>query len=196
MIITSGYSENPRLDFLIWAKSYKNSANYLLDNLIEKVHYNDSEGYPIFFLLRHSLELCLKDIIYRSAILISFENLEIIDKKLNDPKNNKTHDLIYLNEKCSIVLTELFPKISEVLFLNVELKDLCLKISELDKNSFSYRYPIDNIGNYSTKPNQAIDLNELSIKFNNIFGIIENLSFGIFIEIEHLRPIIEDLFID
>ncbi len=98
------FKKNLRNDFGVFAKGYAKSVSKLAVDLLSRNRFGDYEAYPIVFLYRHSLELHLKNIIYRSVLLSTFKNIENIDHRLY----NK-HDLNLLSEKATQILLNLFP---------------------------------------------------------------------------------------
>lgn len=191
--VVSGFSPEPRYDFSVYAKGYLESAKILLENLKTQSHYNDNMGYPIIFLYRHTLELFLKGIIYQGALLASYENLELIDDNLNNPKKNKTHDLISISKKSTAILSEIFSTDSDILDLCEKIKKNSIQLDAIDKGSYSYRYPIDNLGNTSTIKNQTVDLVKLGIELDELFEELDTLSFGLQFKTQELYNIIDSL---
>lgn len=191
--IVSGFSQNPRYDFFVYARGYQEAAVILTNDFINRDSYNDSNGYPIVFLFRHSLELYLKGIIYNGAKLASYQNIEQIDAILNNPKKNKTHDLISLEGKCTKLLKEIFPEDSAIKKLCDELEAICTKIGGLDKDSYSYRYPIDNSGNHSTLRNQIVDIQSFGNEVNEILERLYILAFGINLSTDTITRILDEI---
>ncbi len=187
--IVSSFSDNPKYDFGIYAKGYRKAAKSLSDKLYTQNSYADYEGYPIVFLYRHAFELNLKNIIYSSIRLLSLKNREAI----SDSKFYNSHNLNTLAKAGAAILTTLF---KNDLALNNEVEDMlsiASDYSDLDSNSFSYRYPIDTNGDYSTKKNQIINITSLTKSMEGLLDSIEAINFGLDIETDKEEKIFEIL---
>lgn len=65
--------------------------------------------------------------------------------------------------------------------------------SELDINSFSYRYPIDITGSYPTKKNQLVNITSLTDCMEDLLDSIEAINFGLNIETDRVKELFEIL---
>jgi hypothetical protein len=187
--IVSSFSDDPKYDFGIYAKGYRKAAKSLSDKFLLQSGFTDYEGYPIVFLYRHAFELNLKNIIYSGNRLLSFKNREV----LNDGKLYIVHFLDKLAKLCTEILSVLF---KNDLGLENVIKNIILIADEytaLDNNSFSYRYPIDIKGNYSTKKHQIINITSLTNSMENLLDSIEAINFGLDIETDQEKKIFEIL---
>jgi len=63
---------------------------------------------------------------------------------------------------------------------------------QIDPNSYSYRYPIDNKGDTSTEKHQELSLNELSVKMTLILDQLETIHFGLNLEIDRHQELCSD----
>ena len=190
--IVSGFSRIPKHDFFIYAKGYKNAAQILAEELHERNGYGDYDGYPIIFLYRHAFELYLKGIIYNGARLLSFSGMGELSKGFDVPKNNKTHKLKDLSKKCTEVLLKNFPKEIWLQKICIEVEQLASEWTEIDKDSYSYRYPIDNEGDKSTNIHQLLNISSLAKRMGYIFDKLEEISFGIDVETDKIKALIDD----
>src|SRR5262245_44979187 len=98
------FRRNPKGDFGVFARGYLYAAAKLAEDLLSRPRFADYDAYPIVFLYRHSFELSLKNVIYRSALLAAFQGLDDIDASLY---NN--HRLTQLSKIAAAVLRRLFP---------------------------------------------------------------------------------------
>jgi hypothetical protein len=133
----------PVRDLRIFALAYHEAGRKLAAPMVSGTGYRDYDGYPILFLYRHALELYLKAIVYRGAMLLRLINEdEIVTQKLF-----ARHDL-----------TRLVPAIRAI-FENrgwsfeasglASFKDFVALISEIDKidgHSYAFRFPIKTSG--------------------------------------------------
>lgn len=186
--IASSFSDNPKYDFGIYAKGYRKAAKLLSDKFLTQNGFADYEGYPIVFLYRHALELNLKNIIYWGIRLAEFKNQIPIDKELYNQ-----HFLNKLAKKSTDILRILFKHDAE---LESVIKNMILvaeEYSELDINSFSYRYPIDITGSYPTKKNQLVNITSLTDCMEDLLDSIEAINFGLNIETDRVKELFEIL---
>jgi len=185
--IVASFSNNPRFDFGLYARGYHNAAKNLTRIFLMQDSYNDYDGYPIIFLYRHAFELHLKNIIYWGIRLINFRDLTI------DSKLHNNHKLIELSITTCTILTNLFPNDLEISELSKTIKKYAEEFSTIDADSFSYRYPIDKMGNYSTTKHQVVNIQSLSEKMNSLLDSCEIINFGLDIETSNRIEIINAL---
>lgn len=186
--VISSFSSNPKYDFAAYAKGYYNAAKTLTDNFLSKTGYRDYDGYPILFLYRHSLEVNLKNIIYWGQRLSNFN-----DKNTFDNKMYNNHDLKKLSDISTKLLLRIFKDDSD-------LTETCLKIisisdqyTELDKDSYSYRYPIDKNGNYSTRKHQVANIKSISLAMQDVQAAFEAINLGLDLKTSETFDLIEIL---
>lgn len=172
--VISAFTSDPKYDFAVYAKGYYNAAKILADNFLSKPGYRDYDGYPIVFLYRHSLELNLKNIIYWGQRLSNFNDNNTFDNKMYN-----YHDLKILSDIGAKLLLRIFND-------DTELKEACEKIisiseqySELDKDSYSYRYPIDKYGIYSTNKHQTTNIKSIYLTMKEIQATFEAINLGL-----------------
>jgi hypothetical protein len=185
--VVISFTPNPKYDFGVFARGYHIAANQLAENFLSKTNYGDYEGYPIIFLYRHALELNLKNIIYWAVRLCHFKNVSVIDSQLH----NK-HELTKLAEIAAPLLLKLFPLNSqEFIELTSYLTVIAQEFDEIDPISFSYRYPIDTKGNYSTKRHQVVDILSIHKNMDELLNKLETINFGLDIETYQVQQISE-----
>ncbi len=186
--IVSSFSDNPKYDFGIYAKGYRKAAKLLYTKLISQNAYGDYEGYPIIFLYRHAFELSLKNIIYWGVRLSNAKNTKQIDEKLYNH-----HLLKELSDISGTILNILFEKDLSLKGIITNIKTVSDEFTEIDPNSFSYRYPIDIKGNYSTKKHQVLNLTSFTTSMENLLSEIETINFGLIVETDKIIRLIEIL---
>jgi len=171
------FTSNPKYDFGAFAKGYSYAASTLAQQLIEKMNFPDYDAYPIVFLYRHAFELNLKNIIYWSAKLLTFKGVEDIGERLFN-----THDLVRLAEKVEMILLKAFPNDPSLHEFIQDVVCTAKEFSDIDPDSYSYRYPISTKGDYSTRQGQSINLSSLSAHMNIILEKLDTINFGLNIE--------------
>ncbi|HEY9693692.1 MAG TPA: hypothetical protein V6D15_15920 [Oculatellaceae cyanobacterium] len=182
------FSNAPRYDFAVFAKGYKFAANLIAEELIESYNFPYYQAYPVVFLYRHALELQLKSIIYGVAKLLFFKDIEDIDNKLYNH-----HDLSKLSEKAYHVITQAFPDDVTLQKLLEKVVRVAKDFSEIDPNSFAYRYPINKNGEHSTQRNQFVNLRSLATHMDNLLSELEVIEFGLNVETDLAQEVYEIL---
>jgi hypothetical protein len=171
------FTDTPKYDFGVFAKGYCHAASRLAEDLLSKPSFRDYEAYPVVFLYRHCFELHLKNIIYKAELLLTVKGVGTDNSKLYN-----SHRLPALAEKVVPVLLVLFPYDASFHDFLQKIKNVADEFAEIDPDSYSYRYPIDTTGNWSTKGDQLVNLEALH---QGIFEVVEGLEaihFGIDIE--------------
>jgi hypothetical protein len=137
----------------LYASGYKLAGDSLIEEHAGASSFNVLI-YPIVFLYRHYIELRLKQIsIYGNEY---FEEPIITDKEKKEILF-KEHKLDKLWELSRKVIEKLFPEEREEKLSS--MKKLIDIFIEMDKRSFSFRYPIDTSGN----PNHLDKRNFISV---------------------------------
>lgn len=132
----------------IYYNQYRN-ATIILINAVNEVVPIDRISIPIFFQIRHSLELGLK------ANIIELEKINKGIQKIEF--DGKTHNIsglnIKLKEHFSALELDKFSIELKLEFDNFQsnLDQLVDKFDFLDKQSYTFRYPVDKKGNPSFK---------------------------------------------
>lgn len=175
---TVGFTENPVQDFGVFAKGYWQAANALVKELVEKPHFLDYEAYPIVFLYRHAFELYLKNIFFRSQLLVWFKSLELLSEK-----NIFHHDLISLSELFKNICEIYFPEEGDLNNLATKTLNIAKEFQGIDKNSHSYRYPIGKNWERATKKRQLVNLRAFSRTMDELLTELDVVNLGLDIEL-------------
>lgn len=171
------FTQNPKDHFGVFAKGYFMAAKKLCEYLLSKNSFSDYEAYPVIFLYRHSLELYLKNVIYKSATLSFYKQIKDLESRLFN-----IHDLVKLAEIVAALFQKLFPQNNELKNIIENVRVISIEFSSLDANSYAYRYPIDREGNPSTKRNQRVNLNAIYNSLNEILEQFYIIDCGLDIE--------------
>ncbi|MBI3304110.1 MAG: hypothetical protein HYZ72_18765 [Deltaproteobacteria bacterium] len=168
------WTREPRNDFGIFSKGYTRAAERLATLLLEAPRFSDYEAYPVVFLYRHALELSLKHVIYRSVELAAYRYIDDIGDRLHN-----VHDLFRLAKTASASLTLLFPEDEFLRKVASIIDNTCAELSELDPDSYAYRYPIDKKGRPSTKKNQRVNLAAFATHMSSLLEDLDTVHFGL-----------------
>ena len=173
------WTGSPKSDFGVFAKGYLLAAEHLAQALLQRPRFSDYEAYPVVFLYRHALELSLKHVIYRCAQLGALREIDSIRDELH---NN--HRLPGLMEAADASLSLLFPD-DELLSRTIPVcRQTCLELSEIDPDSFAFRYPMDKRGKYTTKLHLTLNLTSFAQHMSSVLEDLGTVGFGLGGEID------------
>jgi hypothetical protein len=133
----------PVRDLRIFALAYHEAGRKLAAPMVTGTGYKDYDGYPILFLYRHSLELYLKALVYRGAMLLRLIN----DDEVFTENLFARHDLARLVPAVRTIFEKLGWSFERSGLASV--KDFLALVSEMDKidaRSNAFRYPIKPTG--------------------------------------------------
>jgi hypothetical protein len=182
----SCFSGDMRKHFGTYAKGYRLAAVAVAERTLSSGHIPDYCGYPIIFLFRHAFELHLKNVIYGLATLAAFKRIGDIDIGLY---NN--HNLSALAGRATGLLNRLFPKDEGIVALTEQMSTTAEEFAQIDKDSFSYRYPIDVKGAPSTRVGQTVNLKAFAEHMDELLEKLEVLDFGMNVETDKAQEMYE-----
>jgi len=153
-------------------EGYLNAANDLVSLVIERgkigdVAILDTYIFPIFFLYRHTIELCLKlkDIYYRCYRLIpkGEHDLSILWKEVKEKVIEKAKG-ITSSEKLRSVFN----------MINIEeIEEMILELDDVDKKGDVFRYLIDKNDNLYFTSQEFIDYINLKENINYLYETLD-----------------------
>jgi len=184
----SSFSSNPRGDFGVYARGYTWAAETLAKSLIESSGFPDYKAYPVVFLFRHALELYLKNVIYSVARVAAFREMGGLDTRLQN-----CHRLDILSDKANSLMLTIFPQSSDLASVLDHICEVARELSEIDPESFSYRYPIDTKGRPSTKRHQSANLRSIVRHMSEVLDVLDTIDFGLDVEASVAQEIYEHL---
>jgi len=173
------WTGDPKNDFGVFAKGYISAAEQLAQRLLQAPRFSDYEAYPVIFLYRHALELSLKHVIYSCAQLGALREIESIKDELYNH-----HKLADLMETASASLNVLFPGDEMLATFIPRCRQTCLELSQIDPDSFSFRYPMDKKGNYATKIHLTVNLSSFALHMSSVLDDLDTVRFGLSGEID------------
>jgi len=182
-INTKNGINNHHSEFLL-IEGYREAAKELLKSLLTDKNINwlkiDSKIYPIVFLIRHYIEIILKNTLRYYSI--------INDKAFSDEVGyTKGHslkelwDLLrpYIEDNYKYYSDELKSEYSDT---NEAVEKIINEINDLDKNSFSFRYAFEGANKindkikFAIKAPQFIDLSNLNETFIRLINYLEGVN--------------------
>lgn len=145
----------PTDDVIAYARSYRAAANRLLQGE-EKREFGqlDQDACPILFLFRHSLELYLKAVICRAA-LISVSETELADML---PRLWREHSLMRLLAMAEPILEALRRSFPALRFVCDDALRVVNELDRIDPGSYVFRYPVTAKGGASLQHTMLVNI--------------------------------------
>ncbi|WP_420640567.1 hypothetical protein [Candidatus Leptofilum sp.] len=180
------FTANPKRDFGVYAKGYARAASTLAKSLLEKPRFPDYEAYPIVFLYRHAFELYLKGLCYQAGLIAYFKSVEG-----EDFQYTPTHRLEPLATIFQKICATLFPSDADISQLADKVTKFASEFSQIDKDSFGYRYPTTKSGGNATNRHQMVSLSSFHNSMEELLNELEIITFGFDVEESRLQEIYE-----
>jgi hypothetical protein len=171
------FSQSPKYDFKIFAKGYAQAGSALSKMLLQKNHFGDYEAYPVVFLYRHAFELYLKGFYYQARLIAGFKICY-----MDESKSVNKHRLEPLAKTFKEICKILFPDEKDLVSFAEKVLIYAKEFEDIDKDSYSYRYPIKKNGDASTGKNQIINLSAFQSSMDELMEQFDTVSFGFDIE--------------
>ena len=135
----------------------------------------DTLVYPICFLYRQYIELRLKEIIRSGR--------ELLNENGNFPQHHRIKTLWPTAKK---ILIEIFNDKDDTAELSFA-EHVIMEFSNIDPESFSFRYPLDKSGNNPLEGTRYINLRHLSDCISKFAEVMDSASMGISVYIDFKR---------
>lgn len=130
---------NFKHDWGIYISGYTEGATELLKIVLEKRQGVDTLVYPICFMLRHALELSLKQLIETCN--------KLLETSTTPPGHHKLHDLADVSIKKINDVRNRYEEIPELpLAMETNIKLAARSLHKLDEFSDVFRYPVHGDG--------------------------------------------------
>ena len=163
----------------IYTIGYKEAADSLVNKIFEERHMDDALIYPICFLYRQYIELRLKEIIRSGRTLL--------EEGTGFPQH---HKISTLYQTAKEIIKKVFSGEKEYPDLSF-VDHIISEYSQIDPESFSFRYPFDKSGKNLLEGITHINLRHLSENINRFGVMIDNISFAISVYLDHKREFSE-----
>lgn len=144
---------------------------------------DDFRAYPVVFLYRHALELYMKAVILVAAPMLKIKDIV----EINRENLLKTHSLDTLRQKLEQVFEayEWDWDLGTPHFSTLEdFRKIILELHEVDKGSYTFRYPLDTKGDSSLTPYFKFNLFEFCSILDCLFPILEGIAFAAYEELQ------------
>lgn len=156
---------NPNQQWYGYTEGYKQSADILVDYAIQSKRNKtlDTFVYPICFMYRQYVELKLKSIFLRYSDETKEEKVKFIQ--------NVQHNLEKIWKRVKRVLEE---NSNDEEKKDIEIAEgYILQYHVFDKDSFSFRYPINKRLDVLHEKWEYLDIKNLKIRMNEIYNFLE-----------------------
>lgn len=159
--------QNYGMGFTELARYYLQSANALTERSAEDSSKLDVYVYAVVFLYRHSAELAIKDLIWRTSFLLG--------RGKRIPKHHRLIELWQALESNSrSLLTSDFPLTQEEVDV---VEKLFREVAKHDPESYAFRYPLDTKMKKSHPDVTHINVRALCNAFNQIDDYLGRISY-------------------
>lgn len=161
-----------------YASAYHRAAQVLTERVRSSAGYRDSDGYPILFLYRHALELYLKAVVLRGALL-----LEILDeKRLSLDRVFSSHQLsCWLRPLRAIFAAMGWNWNTEIDGLTTwdDFADIVAAIESVDASSYSFRYPMTTKGDPALPHHTVVNVLHFAAQMDGLLSLLTGAMAGI-----------------
>jgi hypothetical protein len=152
-----------------YSRGYRMAADHLVDRLRETGSYQDCLAYPIAFLYRQHLELLLKAVVSRGALLLEDRRIRV-----------KGHDLTRLWVDARSVIERVWPDgDDEARVLLDGIAAVVSELHEVDPRSDGFRYATSLDGTRSLDGLTHIDLDLLAKRVGPSADLLDGAWTGI-----------------
>jgi hypothetical protein len=181
--IVFNFRPNVINDLAPFAEGYHKAGKRLAKIFEDSPGYADFDGYPIFFLYRHALELYMKAIVYRGDQL-----LQLLDKeKLDTSKLFTCHRLSELLKDVKRVLDGIgwaWDLETEYMRNYEEFEELIKGIEEIDPGSYNFRYPTNPKGQAALPRHTIINPIGFSRKMDPVLDMLSAAVLGLHVQFD------------
>ncbi|MGH9431572.1 MAG: hypothetical protein ACRD3T_08515 [Terriglobia bacterium] len=150
--------EDPIVAWELYGLGYRRAADLLLGKALDE-HPSHCLIYPIVFLSRHYVELCLKALVLNGSALVEDETPVVL-----------YHRLQMLWGKLRPLVPAVWPGVQPD---QLEAIEACFnEMHEIDRKSMAFRYPFDRQGNQHLGSLSSIDLLNLRETMDGIANFL------------------------
>jgi len=170
--VVFNFTGDPIGELSAFALGYREAANRLATEFSQSDPRPDYEGYPILYLYRHSLELYLKAIVYRSAGLMGLMGKE----KPDVTKLFKSHKLRRLLAPVRAVFNAMqwnFDFEDSEFASFDEFEQFIGTIDSIDADSDGFRYPMNREGQANLPHHYVINVISFAKIMSSLLSYLE-----------------------
>lgn len=142
--VVFNFTGRPHTDIVAFAMGYRRAGRTLARSLASSNGYPDYDGYPVFFLYRHAIELYMKAALVKAGELAGL--LDVAPQEIRAGLFQH-HELLTLYDGLDRILRASLP--AETKAAQQDLKaprEFLEDVAAVDPKSFHFRYPINTAG--------------------------------------------------
>lgn len=174
--VAFNFTDQPIVDLAAFALGYWRAGKRLVPHIAKARGYADYDGYPIFYLYRHSLELFLKAAVAKGRQLRYLRGYQVD----TDDKLFRQHGLKRLFEPFCAALQAADYQLTGATLEGSglssfdDLKTLLEDIDAIDFASQAFRYPVDRDGNVGVLPHHTVfNVITFAASMDSLLGVLE-----------------------
>jgi len=174
--IVFNFTGRPIEDLTAFALGYQQAAHSLAGRLAQSRGYADYEGYPVLFLYRHSLELYLKAIVYRGAMLLGL----VAERRPDTRDLFERHELVRLLPAIRAIFKEMdgdFEGSGVASFADFE--GFIRAMDSIDPRSYAFRYPMNRSGEAYLPHHFVVNVVAFAEKMDRLLQFLDGAVTGI-----------------
>ena len=176
--VVFNFRHDPINDLAPFAAVYHVAGKRLAGIFEASPGYRDFDGYPILFLYRHALELYMKAVVYRGALLLHLLDMTTLDTA----KLFKVHRLSPLVPGVKTVFDGAgwtWETNTAGMRTFEEFAELVRGIEELDLDSYTFRYPTDTKGHAALDHHTIVNPIAFARKMDTILELLDGAVLGL-----------------
>jgi hypothetical protein len=174
--VVFNFTSGPIGDLTAFALGYRKAGHTLAANMAKARGYADYDGYPILFLYRHALELYLKAIVYRGAMLVRLISQEVVDTD----RLFERHDLARLLPAIEAIFRQMNWEFNGAGFASFdEFASFVEYLDSIDPGSYAFRYPINRTGQAQLPRHFTVNVLEFAHVMDGLLGLLDEAATGI-----------------
>lgn len=174
--VVFNFNRNPITELTAFALGYREAADRLAMEFSRSARRPDYAGYPILYLFRHSLELYLKAIVYRSAGLMGLMGKERPDV----PRLFNSHKLSRLIPPVRAVFKAMewnFEYEGSEFASFDEFEQFISTIDSIDADSYAFRYPVNRKRQAILPHHYVINVISFAEIMDSLLGYLEGAAY-------------------
>ncbi|MFQ5926113.1 MAG: hypothetical protein ACE5MH_01620 [Terriglobia bacterium] len=174
--VVFNFTGQPILDLTAFALGYHMAGQALAARMAASRGYADYEGYPILFLYRHALELYLKAIVYRAAMLLKLVSEEQVDTR----QLFQRHKLVRLLPAIRAIFNEMdWDFEGSGLASFDDFASFIRDLDSVDPGSYAFRYPVNRSGEAHLPHHFVVNVVSFAQRMDILLRFLEGGATGI-----------------
>jgi hypothetical protein len=174
--VVFNFEGRPVEDLTAFAEGYHVAGKVLAEKLASDEGYADYEGYPILFLYRHALELYLKAVVYRGAMLLGL----VSERRIDTTRLFTRHELVPLLPHVKAIWeTQAWGFEGSDLTSFDDFADLIHSLENVDPQSYAFRYPINRTGEAHLPHHFVVNVVSFARSMDGLLHLLRGATVGL-----------------